>query len=497
MTAVGGVVELELRGPAEVPPADRTPVTVLFRHADASVEVPGFWDGDDVYRVRFSPSLEGPWSWTSRSGTGELDGASGSFSVDPRETPGAVGVVATYHFAHADGTPFRPVGATVYNWLHQADELVASTVTAIADAGFTKLRFLVFPQAGGHVEHVPELLPFERGEDGRWDVSRPVVAFFQRLDDAVVTLAEHGIQADVLIFNSYDGGAFGLDGLNEEEDAAYLRYLVARLSAYSNVWWSLCNEFDILPRPVERWTRLGELLAAIDPHQRLRSIHQWMEFYDHNQPWVTHASIQNGAATEQFGRASLYRDAYPKPIVLDEIKYEGDIQDRWGHLSGEELVHRFWVATVAGCYASHGESFLTESGSLHIVEGGELRGTSSARLGFLREVLDSLVVPGLDPIDRWDDPGYVAGVPRVQYVQYLGPSSPASWSFRLPQGNVGERLEEGDVFEVDVLDTWGMTVTPVGRRFALTEVLRNDAYADAAVELPEGRALALRITRVV
>jgi hypothetical protein len=43
-----------------------------------------------------------------------------------------------------------------------------------------------------------------------------------------------------------------------------------------------------------------------------------------------------------------------------------------------------------------------------------------------------------------------------------------------------------------------MTITPVGRRFTLDDVQRNDAYARASapVELPEGEALALRITRV-
>jgi hypothetical protein len=62
----------------------------------------------------------------------------------------------------------------------------------------------------------------------------------------------------------------------------------------------------------------------------------------------------------------------------------------------------------------------------------------------------------------------------------------------------GERPEPGDRFEVDVIDTWNMTVTPIGRVFTLDDVQRNDAYdrASAPVELPEGEALALRITRV-
>lgn len=497
-TAGGSMIELSFDGPSVPIPADRTPLIVRFTRADAQVDVPGFWDGDRTYRVRFSPATEGRWTWTARSEATELHGASGTVTVGPRDTAGGVGVTATHHFAHADGTPFRPVGTTAYNWLHQDEPLYSRTVDAIAQAGFNKLRFLVFPQAGGYVEHFPDLLPFEKSADGRWDVTRPVVAFFQRLDRAVQLLGAHGIQADVLLLNAYDNARFGLDALSEDEEAVYLRHVVARLSAYDNVWWSLCNEFDILQRPIGRWNRLGALLAEADPHQRLRSIHQWVAFPDHNQPWITHASIQNGSATTAFGRANLYRDAYAKPVVLDEIKYEGDIPERWGDLDGRQLVHQFWIATVSGCYASHGESFVTESGSLHMVEGGRLRGESPARLGFLRGILDELVIPGLDPIDRWDDPGFVAGVPRRQYVQYLGRHAPDSWDFRLPQGQSGERLEPGDAFEVEVIDTWNMSVTPVGRRFVLDDVQRNDAFATEAgsVALPAGEALALRITRV-
>lgn len=491
-------VELTFQADAALPVGAEAPVTVTFRHAaGAETTVPGFWDGGTTYRARFAPEETGVWQWRAEGRGIELDAASGSFEVVPGEDHGPVRVAHRFHFAHADGTPFRPVGTTAYNWLHQDEPLFSSTVDAIAEAGFNKFRFMVFPQGGGYVEHVPDLMPFEK-TDGRWDVSRPVPEFFQRLDRAVELLGERGIQADVLIYNAYDRGQFGLNEFSEEEDAIYLRYLVARLAAYPHVWWSLCNEFDQLERPDDRWDRTGTLLAEIDPHDHLRSIHNWIELYDNNQPWVTHASIQNGSVTTDFGRANLYRDVYGKPVVLDEIKYEGDIPERWGQLDAHELVHQFWVTTVAGCYASHGESFLTDSGSLHMVEGGPLRGESPVRLAFLRRFLEEIDAPGLDPIDKWDDPAYVAGDPRRVYVQYLGRSAPATWEFRLPIGVPGERPEPGDVFEVDIVDTWNMTITPVGRRFTLTDVQRNDAYdrESAPVELPAGEALALRITRV-
>ena len=471
-------------------PADRTPLVVRFVHeGDAARDVPGFWDGGLSYRVRFAPDAVGTWSWESTSDDPALHGRRGAIEVVAGTERGPVRVAHRFHFAHADGTPFRPVGATAYNWLHQDEPLFSLTVAAIAGAGLNKLRFLVFPQAGGYVAHEPTLLPFER-VGGRWDVSRPVVAFFRRLDDAVERLGRAGIQADVLVLNAYDRGRFGLDGLTEAEDAAYLRYLVARLSAFPHVWWSLCNEFDQLERPAARWDRLGALLAAIDPHDHLRSIHNWIELYDHSQPWVTHASIQNGDVTIDFGRAGRYRDVYGKPVVLDEIKYEGDIADRWGHLDARELVHRFWIAAVSGCYASHGESYLTPSGSLHMVEGGPLRGDSPARIGFLRGILDDLAVPGLDPIE--------SGTTPLASRAHLARAAPAQWSFRLPIGVVGERPRVGDAFEVDVIDTWSVMLTPVGRTFVVDDVQRNDAFARASapVALPEGEALALRITRV-
>src|SRR5690625_1731079 len=435
------MLELTFQGESALPRESEPPFRVRFSHAEDEVRCHGFWDGERTYRVRFCPEQAGEWTWTVEEARTGLDRTSGSLTVQGASGHGPVRVAERFHFAHADGTPFRPVGTTTYNWLHQEEPLFTSTIASIAAAGLNKLRFMVFPQAGNYVEHTPTLLPFEQAADTRWDVSRPVVAFFRHLDAAVAALDEHGIQADVLILDAYDRGVFGFDAFTEEEDAIYLEYLVARLAAYPNVWWSLCNEFDQLDRPHDRWDRFGKLLAAIDPHQHLRSIHNWIEIFDQNRPWITHASIQNGSATTDFGRAVLYRDAFYKPIVLDEIRYEGDIPERWGQLDGPDLVHQFWITTVSGCYASHGESFLTESGSLHMVEGGRLRGESPPRLGFLRQVLAEVDAPGLDPIDKWDDPAHVAGWPRQYYLQYLGRQNSGTWQFRIPIGSPGERPE--------------------------------------------------------
>src|SRR4051812_7231302 len=126
-----GMIELRFDGPDAAIPADRTPLAVAFRHeAGHRVDVPGFWDGGDRYLVRFAPDLDGAWTWTSRSDEArELEGQSGSLLVGPAAEGehGPVRAAGTFHFAHADGTPFRPVGATVYNWLHQDEPRFSET----------------------------------------------------------------------------------------------------------------------------------------------------------------------------------------------------------------------------------------------------------------------------------------------------------------------------------------------------------------------------------
>lgn len=494
-----GVVELAAEGPRDGNPFVDVRFGAVFEHERATRTVPGFYDGDGRYVVRFSPDLVGEWRYRTFA-TPALEGLEGRNGVVQVGPPGPgnhgpVGVASTFHFAHADGTAYRPVGTTVYNWLHQPPELYRATLDAVAGAGFNKLRFLVFPQGGGHVEHVPGEFPFERDPDGAWDVSRPRPSFFRAVERGVRDLLERGVQADVILFHPYDKGEYGLDALSAEQDDAYVRYVVARLSAYRNLWWSLANEYDQLERPEERWDGVFAGIVGADPHGRLRSIHNWVDLYDHNKPWVTHASIQNGWAVAEPGRAVLYRDAYRKPVVLDEIKYEGDIPERWGNLSARELVHRFWLATVSGTYASHGESFLTPEGTLHIVAGGPFRGGSPPRLAFLRRLLEEVDGPGLDPIDKWDDVTSTVGIPRQVYLRYLGRHSPGSWDVELPQGVTGERLEVGDRFAVDVVDTWRMSVEAAGE-FTLSSVGRNGARADGTVRLPEGEALALRIRRI-
>ena len=80
--------------------------------------------------------------------------------------------------------------------------------------------------------------------------SRPVPAYFQLLERRVLSLMGIGVQADVILFHHYDFGRWGIDEAMTDPDALqYVSYLMARLGAFRNVWWSLANEYDIAKLP--------------------------------------------------------------------------------------------------------------------------------------------------------------------------------------------------------------------------------------------------------
>jgi Domain of unknown function (DUF5060)/Protein of unknown function (DUF4038)/Domain of unknown function (DUF5605) len=491
-----GMAEIVLRGPSGGNPFTEVELSARVTRGDHALEVAGFYDGDGVYRVRFMPDRPGEWHYATRSNRTELDGKTGRIEVT-KPSPGNHGPVRvrnTFHFAYADGTPYVPVGTTCYAWTHQGDSLEERTLETLRHAPFNKLRMCVFPKFYAYNRGEPPLYPFAGTPPRTWDFSRFHPAFFRHLERRVGQLRDLGIEADLILLHPYDKGHWGFDRMAPAEDDRYLRYVVARLAPYRNVWWSLANEWDFLKEKREAdWDRMFQVVRDADPYGHLRSIHNGTLLYNHTRPWVTHASIQNGSAVEDSGRAVLYRDVYRKPVVFDEVKYEGDIPERWGHLTAEELVHRFWQGAIAGTYVGHGETYRDPGDVLWWSKGGVLRGQSPPRIAFLRKILEDGPREGLEPIDKWQD-APVAGKKGEFYLVYLGRSAPREWAVELPRAG----LDDPMTLEADVIDTWDMTITPLEGTFTLRP---RDRYTDACPErpgvaLPGKPYMAIRLRRV-
>lgn len=462
-----GVFETSLRGPADGNPFVDVSLRGRFTQEGRSVEVEGFYDGEGVYRLRFSPDREGAWQFETVSNRPELHGRRGSFVATP-PGPGNRGSVRTrgLHFAYADGAPFRQIGTTAYAWVHRSPEQFEQTLRTLAASPFNKVRMCVLPP-GPSPRH-NGVFPFEGTPPRNWNTQRFNPTFFRHFEESVRRLGALGIEADLILFNPYEK-AWGFNAMSAEDDDRFVRYAVARLAAFRNVWWSLCNEWDFHDHKVEAdWDRIFQLIAQIDPYRRLLSIHNGFVFYNHAQPWVTHASVQHGTATLDPERAVILRDAWRKPVVYDEVRYEGNSPRRWGQLTAEQMVLRFWNGLVAGTYVGHGEVLARDGSEAWIGGGSVLNGESLPRLHFLKRIWEQAPPEGIEPIDKWQE-RRTGGKVGEYYLVYLGTEAPTEWPLVLHERG----LRDGMKFSAEVIDTWAMTVTPVDGVF---ELKRRDTY---------------------
>src|SRR5579883_832905 len=92
-----------------------------FSSGSHEVEAEGFYDGDNQWKVRLMPTVEGEWSFKTSSNDSDLNGKAGSFLCSPPRpgNHGPVRVQNLYHFGYADGTPLFVLGTTLYNWIHR------------------------------------------------------------------------------------------------------------------------------------------------------------------------------------------------------------------------------------------------------------------------------------------------------------------------------------------------------------------------------------------
>lgn len=397
------VFEIELKGPSEGNSFMDIELRATFTNDDKKVEVPGFYDGNGTYFIRFSPEKTGQWEYQTSSNHKMLEEQSGSFEciLPTADNHGPLQVVDTFLLQYADGTPFYALGTTAYQWTSVKQSIQEKTVATLAAAPFNKIRMCVFPKYyiyGNDTE--PWQYPFKR-ENGENDFSQPNFDFFQNFDQRIQQLLELGIQADVILFHPYDQD-WGYYKMGAEMNERYVRYMIARISAYRNVWWSLANEWD---KPETKtaidWEGIGTLLQSEDPHQRLRGIHNWYDtedhFYDHARPWISHASIQ----AAQFYNIPRWRKKYQKPILFDEMRYEGDVPRGWGNLSSQEMASYFWMAGLAGSYPTHGETYQNDADDATEVrwwaKGGTIMGSSLPAIAYFKEIMEQAPIQELSP----------------------------------------------------------------------------------------------------
>lgn len=419
-----------------------------------------------------------------------------------KKNHGMVRVKGT-HFCYEDGTWFYPFGTTIYALAYQSDELVKETFDTLEKSSFNKVRMCVFPKYYDYNKEEPKYFPFEK-TDGKWDIKKPCEKFWQHLESYIQKLDKLGIQCDLILFHPYD--KWGFSNLTREDALLYLDYVVKRLSPLPNIWWSLANEYDLMAYNQSDWECFAEFIHNKDSYGHLLSNHQMIHPWDFSNPYTTHICLQ----TNQLEELSVMIKKYAKPLIVDECGYEGNLPMRWGNLSGFEMVHRFWTVCMQGGYCSHGETFANEKEILWWSKGGKLIGESPKRIGFLREIIESLPGPltfsGTDYTEEefegmkhmipeeqkqipsvrlllnvpWNEAKLLLNMARETvgnykdeaYMIYYGRQCTSKGKLNLPQENK---------YNVEIIDIWDMT-----RRRVLKSV-----SGEVEIELPGKEGIAV------
>lgn len=475
--------ELTLTGPTEGNPFTDVDLQAEFSHQERTITVHGFYDGNGQYKVRYMPQMVGTWQVRTIANVAELDNQTDTFEcvAAAGDNHGPVVVQGKTHFAYADGTPYMLFGTTAYAWAFQKKEWQEQTIQTLKENKFNKIRMTVFPKYYNYNTTQPALYPYAgqpkkvsdtfdidswnvKPEDIGFDFSRFIPEYFQALEKHLQELDDLGVQADLILFHPYD--SWGFARMGEKFNKLYLRYVIARFASLKNVWWSLANEYDLMALvgqiPLTAWDGIGQFVYQEDPSAHLLSIHNFYDppqhkgtrnnWYDYSKPWITHVSVQ----TDNLYFVPQWAADYQKPIVIDECRYEGNIEFGWGDNSAEGMMDSFYRVVLRGGYATHGETYIDRPNTTQSIwwaHGGVLRGQSHLRINFFKQLLDDnhfdYVKPMATEGPHWElAVGESADEQHV--LAYLGDNQ--------PEFEIFDFLPAGKEYTAQLVDAWHMTI---------------------------------------
>ena len=325
--------------------------------AGVRLEVPGFWDGDRQWKIRFTPTVPGTWAYATqfsdasdaglqdRRGTLDVQRAAGDGT---HRHGGFLKTSADGHYlTYADGTPFFWLSDTW--WAAPAANVPFDCFQRQVEARVAQ-GYTVY-QAHGHrpLFADSQLGALEATRQGDAETLR----YWRETDRYIACGDEHGM-VGMLGFARGDL----LDVLSLNELKRLWHYYIARYGAYA-VGFLITQEYNIEPdkRPqqVPKLLALGQFIKDTDPWKRAMTVHPWARSRDLRQawgePWFDFIMLQAGH--RRFESASFYQDIWqrgaPKPFVESEANYEGFAATNFT-VNAAAIRRSAYTAIQAGCF---------------------------------------------------------------------------------------------------------------------------------------------------
>jgi hypothetical protein len=353
-----GIHEVVLYAPAISTDPFAAAPHARFRHeAGPELVVAGFFDGAGTYRLRFSPSETGRWTYAVDPGELALRGdLTGELHCLPSTRRGPIRpALPGHHFAFASGERAFVLGNTAYNLIacyRRSPEEARAFVDYYAQRNVNWCRF--FLQQTSWDSHGHVVWPWG-GTAEEPDFASFDLETFRAAEAVVELLAARSCIASVILLHPSDAVFHTRD--KESLRALfrrYFRYAVARLGAYANVVWNVANEWERqLVLDAGDVEILGGALAQLDPYRRPIAVHHHARFEFPTRPWVAMASMQHRGLPHEINRVAIVNRYFGKPVLNEEYGYEGDNLAPPNDPVNVRRDH--WALTMAGAYGTYGD----------------------------------------------------------------------------------------------------------------------------------------------
>ena len=419
-------------------------------------QMDGFCDSKDgsVFRIRFMPPAAGDYLYYAEYRQGRSSSTTtGTFHANDGRRRGPIRVDAQHpwHFLwEGTGQHYFFNGTTAY-WLMgwSDDKIIQSVIQRLHDLSVNRMRVTVAGRTnvfygepvmvGRSSPDAPQWTvfltawPAKQPEDifhPGFDYTRFELSHWQKLDRALRFAREKDMVIS-LVLDMNDGRVHPEAGSADER--RFLRYAVARFSAFSNLTWDLGDDLDLFRS--DSWTReTGSLIKQWDPYHHLATSHPVDNTHqDRTAQWFDFTSFQDWNR-EQHSFMLKEREKQKRlgriiPQTNEEYGYE-DHYPGWAPKpdadSADTLRRMAWEIVMAGGYQTTGETARRGTNIWPDTGGGWMNGRGDATMtmlqGYARMVdfITSFDWWKTDPHDELVNHGnYCLAEPGQTYAAYL------------------------------------------------------------------------------
>lgn len=451
--------------------------------ANRNLRIPGFHDGGNVWKVRFSAPVPGAWKMRTVSPVAALNGKEETIQAAPSRNPKLHGVLRVdpehpYHFIFEDGARFFPMGYEA-DWLWGADmldprrKLMHRLIDQIDARGFNWVLVNVYAHdtrwCPGKVNEwdfgPPALYAFE-GTNDKPDHSRLNPRFFQIYDGMMDALREKGIIAHIMIkvYNK----AVNWPPAGSRDEARFFRYVTARYQAYPNLIWDYSKEsFNEKDNVLQK--NLIDLVRAEDAYRHLTGAHD-DDAYEWDPALSGNLDIRIDQHHADWEQATAFDRAHRvRPVINVEFSYELGVEPLPTHtnvnqVDWKENLRRGWRILMAGGYLA----YYYNNTAWDIVK-PDPEPPGHQRWQLLKQVMESVPYWRMEPVPALAAGGVCQAEPTSVWVCYVEADKE-----RVRDNQIRLNLSrvEGP-FQAEWIDTWTGARKPAGEVKRGVAVLRH------------------------